>query len=260
LYSFTPFNRHKTCRYGEMVYNSHDIYIGRSLELYGEYSNSEAEMFRQLVPPGGLVVECGANIGAHTVFFARQVGPQGQVVAFEPQRILFQTLCANLALNSITNVFGMQKAVGARSGAITVPVFDFTVDENFGGLFLGPHQEGEAVPLTRLDDINLPACHFIKIDVEGMELDVIQGGAGTISRHKPVLYVENDRQDKSPALVQAIAALGYKLYWHHAEYFNPHNFFGNPENVFGDIRSHNMVCIHASVPHEMVGLPAVELG
>ena len=53
------------------------------------------------IQPGDVVIEVGANIGPHTVFLAQHVGPQGLVLAFEPQRILFQTLCANLALNSI---------------------------------------------------------------------------------------------------------------------------------------------------------------
>jgi FkbM family methyltransferase len=240
-----------------MVYNIHDIYIGRSLDLYGEYSQAEVELFRQVIPPGALVVECGAHIGAHTLFLAQHVGPAGQIVAFEPQRILFQTLCANLALNSITNVFCLQKAVGAASGSITVPLLDFTRDDNFGGLYLGSHPEGELVPVVRLDDINLPACHFIKIDVEGMEQDVVEGAAGTIARHKPVLYVENDRSEKSAALVRRIASLGYKLYWHWAYYFNPNNFFANPDNIFPDVYSANMICIHESVPHEMSGLQPV---
>ena len=97
------FNRLKACRHGWMLYNVNDIYIGRSLDLYGEYSEGEIALFRQFLRPGDVVVEIGAHIGTHTVFFAKTVGPTGVVFAFEPQRVVHQTLCANIALNSLSN-------------------------------------------------------------------------------------------------------------------------------------------------------------
>src|SRR5687768_6606900 len=88
--SDAPFNRLKDCRYGRMLYNVNDLYVGRSLDLYGEFSEGEVEVFRQLVRPGDLVMDVGANVGAHTVWFAKAVGPGGVVLAFEPQRLVFQ--------------------------------------------------------------------------------------------------------------------------------------------------------------------------
>src|SRR5690242_661708 len=92
------FIRLKQCRHGRMIYNTNDIYVGRSLDLYGEYSEGETEVFAQLVNAGDVVVEVGANIGTSTVWFGKHVGPAGAVVALEPQRIVFQILCANVAL------------------------------------------------------------------------------------------------------------------------------------------------------------------
>ncbi len=150
-----PFNRLKACRHGQMLFNVNDIYIGRSLDLYGEFSEGEIELFRQIVRPGGVVVEVGANIGTHTLFFAAQVGPTGVVLAFEPQRIVFQTLCANLALNSHSNVFAFQQAVGAAAGTVVVPSIDYRRSGNFGGLELGAYQQGEQVPVVTLDSFAL---------------------------------------------------------------------------------------------------------
>ncbi len=124
--SVDTINRQKACRHGQMLYNIYDNVIGRSLDLYGEYCESEIELFRQVIQPDSVVLEVGANIGAHTVFLARQVMPSGMVVAFEPQRIVYQTLCANLALNSIRNVFCLQQAVGAKRGSLVVPPLDYT--------------------------------------------------------------------------------------------------------------------------------------
>jgi hypothetical protein len=122
---FEQFNRITKTRYGMMIYNKNDAYIGRSIEKYGEYSELETVIFDQFVQPGQLVVEVGANIGAHTLFLSRKVGTEGLVLAFEPQRIVYQTLCGNLALNSITNVFCWNTAVGAENGEIVVPALDY---------------------------------------------------------------------------------------------------------------------------------------
>src|SRR5215831_9039445 len=81
-------------RYGRMAYYSGDGYIGRSLELYGEYSPGEIELMRKLIKPGWTVVNGGANIGALAVPLASLV-PEGKVYAFEPQPEHFQILKRN---------------------------------------------------------------------------------------------------------------------------------------------------------------------
>jgi len=239
----TPgFNRWKACRHGTLLYNVHDRYVGRSLELYGEFSPGEADLFRQVVRPGDVVVEVGANIGAHTLYLAQLAGPAGRVVAFEPQRVVFQALCANMALNSVTNAHCHPRAVGRAPGTLLVPSLDYARPGNFGGLALGAADRGEPVEVTTLDALGLDRCHFLKIDVEGMELDVLLGADRTIRRFRPLLYVENDREEKSAALVRHLDALGYELYWHRPMLFSPDNFLGNPENVFGRTVSKNMFC------------------
>jgi FkbM family methyltransferase len=236
-------NEIRACRHGLMIYNRHDQYVGRSLALYGEYSEGEVELFRQLVQPGQVIVEAGANLGAHTLFLAQAVGPTGVVFAFEPQRIVFQTLCANLALNEIMNVVARQAALGQEPGTTLVPAIDYSQSGNFGRLELGQWQTGEAVEVQTLDQLNLPNCHLIKVDVEGMEAAVLEGARLTIERSRPILYVENDRQDRSRDLIALIQSLGYRLWWHLPPFYNPDNFDGNPDNVFGEMGSANMLCL-----------------
>src|SRR5687767_13336929 len=183
--SIEPFNRIKDCRHGRMIYNTNDQYVGRSLEIYGEYSEGEVALFAQIVKTGDIVVEVGANIGAHTVWFANAVGIGGAVMAFEPQRIVFQTLCANLAINSIINVIAQQVIVGAQPGSMRVPCPDPRQHANFGGIGIDHFKGGESVPVIRLDDQELKRCRLMKVDVEGMELEVLQGAAATIDRLKP---------------------------------------------------------------------------
>jgi FkbM family methyltransferase len=256
---FPPFNQLKACRHGQMLYNIHDMYIGRSLDLYGEFSEGEVEFFRQAAQPGYVILEIGANIGAHTLFFAQQVGPSGCVLAFEPQRIVFQTLCANMALNCVTNTWCFHQAVGAEMGHLMVPVLDYTQVNNYGGLGLGNFQQGERVAVVTIDSLDLRRCDLIKIDVEGMEEAVLRGAVETLAKFKPILYVENDREDRSASLIRFIDALAYAMYWHLPPLYNVNNFLNNAEDVFPGIVSKNMLCVPRSRPHQLQGFQAVQI-
>jgi FkbM family methyltransferase len=257
------------CRHGLMAFNHNDAYIGRSLELYGEYSQFEIHLFEQIVQSGDTVIEVGANIGAHTLRLAQLTGPSGSVHAFEPLRLVYQTLCANLALNSIKNAYCYQQGVGSADGELSIPALDYEQPGNFGGLALGTDApwrapgtpEGcETVPLVTLDRVfaRLARLRLLKIDVEGMEREVLLGGRGLILRTRPLLYVENDRQEKAEALVTCLRSLEYDLNWHTPPLYNPGNFRGHRENVFGDIGSFNMFCVPAESPLPLKGFVPVE--
>lgn len=267
------FNVVQACRHGKLIFNKNDMYIGKSLALYGEYSEGEVDLFRQIVHQGDTVLEVGANLGAHTLALAQMVGEGGCVHAFEPQRLVFQTLAGNMALNSVTNVFAYQKAVGEAPGSIKVPVLDCRREVNWGGLELGNWEQGEAVEQITVDSLALTACHFIKVDVEGMELSVLKGAAQTIRRFEPHLYVENDRADKSPALIAYLDELGYDLYWHKPPLYNERNYFGNKEDVFRQLRrdenggevyvtvvSLNMLCLPRARHINAQGFEKIDVG
>src|SRR6266436_2893595 len=182
--------RLKHCREGAMIHPINDTYIGRALDKYGEISRVEVLFLQQLTRPGMTVLEVGANIGVFTVPLAHFVRPGGKVIAFEPQRIMFQMLCGNLALNAIDNVFAQNSAVSRSTGSIAVPSVDYAKPGNFGAVSLAGSREGEIVPLVTIDSLALPSCHLIKIDVEGMELDVLEGATGTLQQLRPLLYIE----------------------------------------------------------------------
>ncbi len=249
--------RLKRCRYGPMLFLDTDEYIGRSLDLYGEFSQGELDLLEPLIFPGAVVLDVGAHVGAHTLGFARKTGPAGLVLAFEPQRMLYQILCANLALGALRNVDAHHAAVGRRVGAIRVPVLDTAQPGNFGGLSLAGCPPGEEVPLLRIDDLDLPRLDLMKVDVEGMEREVVAGAESAIRRHSPVIYIENDRAESFAALIESLLALDYRLYWHLPPLFNPANWFRNPENVFGGIVSANMLGLHVTSPHRVEGLRPV---
>ena len=241
-------------KHGRMLVNRHDVYIGRSLIELGEFSEGEVDLFEQVLPPGSVVVEAGANIGAHTVPLAKRVGSSGRVYAFEPQRVIFQLLCANLALNSLTNVVAFWSAVGDEQGELLVPEIDYSRPNNFGGLGLEGRMSGEKVPLRSIDSLGLAQLNLLKADVEGMEHAVLAGARQTIERCRPLLYVENDREDKSAPLLALIKQLGYRAFAHTPRLYNPNNFFRQANNPFGNIISINIFAVHSSVAADIKGL------
>jgi len=241
-------NRHiavKRCKYGVFMYNRNDTFVGRGLDLYGEWCDFEIQLVRKFIEFGDTVVDVGANIGTHTVAFANLVGPAGLVHAFEPQRRNFLMLAGNAALNGLDNVICHQKAVGESEGEISLPLLPPPeVSFNYSAV---PLQVGlpavENVPLTNLDSLNLPRCRLIKIDTEGMEQPVLAGAKSTIERCRPFLYVENNEHGASKTLSQILDAFGYKAWWSIYPYYDARNFYSNTENVWRDyMPSANLLC------------------
>lgn len=234
------FNALRFCRHGPMLYNENDTYVGKSLDLYGEYNQAEWDLLEQLIRPHSFVIEAGSNIGTHTIPLAAHCAV---VYAFEPQRLVYQLLCGNIALNQLTNVFAWQAAVGALHGKVFMPELNPRQPHNFGGVGMQVEPTAEAVIQIVIDDLAIPQCGLLKIDVEGMELEVLKGAQKLITRNRPYIYIENDRKDKSAELIAHLQQLGYTLYWHLPPLYNPDNVAKNTENVFPNIVSVNMLCL-----------------
>jgi FkbM family methyltransferase len=229
------------CRHGPMLFPRGDMFIGKSLELYGEWSEGEVTLFSHLLLPGNQVVEAGANIGTHTLALARLVGPTGRVWALEPQKLVFQMLCANLGLSEIENVEPLHAAAGSAPGRTHIPRVGYGANANFGGVATGGGED--SVPVITIDGLGLTHCKLIKVDVEGHEIDVLEGAAETIARLRPCLFVEDDRADQHVRLMTLLHRQGYRAWWHCAPIFSPDNFRHNPINAFGNVVSVNLFCL-----------------
>lgn len=230
-------------RYGRMLVNPADTVIARALLTHGEYSPGEVDLFRAILSPGSVVVDAGANIGCFTLVFAQCVGPTGTVFAFEPQRLIFQLLCANLALNGVTCVHARQHGLGAERSEMTVPDIDYELPNNFGALPLRTAGRGERVAIETIDALELADCALIKADVQGMERAVLQGAAQTIARCRPILYLENDDCTQSRALLQDISAHLYEAYWHIPWVINPQRAPVSGDETIRRNISANLLCV-----------------
>ena len=245
--------------YGVCGYHLADRVIGESIKLYGEWGVDELRLLKQFLSQGDVVVDVGANIGTHSVPFAMLVGPEGEVHAFEPQRLGYQMLCANAALNGRTNIHARQSGLSDVPGEVRVPMPDLQAGGNFGNFRLEGHQQGESVSVVTLDSLSLPKVRLIKIDVEGMEAKVLRGGRKLIARDKPVIFVENNTPENSTGLISLLAELGYRCWWHLAEYYNPDNYYRNSTNIFSKVGRPevNLLCLHGSAGLEADGLVPV---
>jgi FkbM family methyltransferase len=174
---------------------------------------------------GVIGLDCGANIGVHTIEWAKQMHNWGKVIAFEAQERIYYALAGNIAINNCLNTTAHLAAVGSENGTIKIPVPDYLLPASFGSLELKQSQNNEfigqnidysdaamsSVQLKTIDSFNLPRVDLIKIDVEGMEVDVLNGAAETIKRCKPIMTIEIIKTDK--AKVEAfLAENGYQFF------------------------------------------------
>ncbi len=215
--------------------NPNDTFIGSSLIAYGEWGEAEVRLFDQLLRPGDAVVEVGANIGSHTVPLSRAVGPSGVVHAFEPQRLVHQILNANLALNDCFNVFTHRKAAGTTAGQVEICSIPPYHPLNYGNIVIGMDYGGdstmESVPLITIDSLDLPRLDLLKVDAEGMDLQVLEGAAATIQAHRPAIFTEVTPANAS-AMSNFFAAHGYIAYWYGTTLFDSQNYCGNPIDIW----------------------------
>jgi FkbM family methyltransferase len=173
------------------------------VERFRAWVNWDKRVYLSFVRRGNIVLDIGANVGAHTVFFSHLVGNHGRVFAFEPLSENIDALKETIRLRSRSpNVRIFQAAVGTpgdsgRRVVMTAPEQDLTqasLRVQAAGSWRQQSAREYEVSLTSLDaepEVRyLPSIDVIKIDVEGGELDVLKGGAQTIRRHYPVIYCE----------------------------------------------------------------------
>lgn len=157
---------------------------------------------------GVLAVDCGANIGVFTVELARHMKGWGGVISIEAQEFIYYALAGNIAINNCFNARAFLAAVGDTDGTMKIPVLDYTAVASFGSLELKPsakeyigqkvdYTEGSMVDvrLVKLDSLRLRRVDLLKIDIEGMEVEALSGGAETIASQKPICYVEVLKSD-----------------------------------------------------------------
>lgn len=242
-------------RYGHAVWLKNDTFIGRSLKLYGEWAQAELDVLLPFLSQGDTVIDVGANIGTHTIPFAKAVGQEGLVIAFEPQPEINQLLRENATINHVSpNVQARTELVGDKNALASMPAINCAAPGNYGAVGVRT-KHGQQAPTylhksTTIDKICSDIwreVRLIKVDTEGYEAKVLSGAEKTIKRDRPVLFVENNTDSygsEITRMVEEVAADRYDIFWHIAPYFNKNNWAGNPDNVFAQYRPEiNMLAV-----------------
>ena len=239
-------------KHGVFSYYENDKYIGKSLSEYGEWSEAEVNLIKQLVNSNENIIEIGSNIGTHTVPLAKHLSSGGRIFAFEPQSQNYKLLLDNIKDNEIKNVEVLKLALSSKEGEAFMNKFDEEKTSNYGDarIFSNNSENFEKVLVKTLDQIFYDkslekfSVKLIKCDTQGQELNIILGSEKIIEKYKPFLYLENDDIVMSKNLIEKIKSMGYILFWHKPPLFNPNNFLKNPNNIFPNIVSFNMFCVH----------------
>lgn len=234
-------------RHGVLCHYTGDEVIGASLAHYGEWAEEELYLLSSFIRPADTVVDVGANIGTHTIAFGRFVGPTGRVLAIDGQRRVFALLTLNTFLNAAENVRCVHAIVGKESGLRMVPEEHPAALRNLGCFSFAAAETpatndrpGEQLlfPLSviALDELHLPRCELVKIDAEGMELQVMFGATRTIERFRPVIYFEQTSERSFLPTFEFLQDISYDAFWHVADPFNRNNLRGLSHNIFGGTR------------------------
>jgi FkbM family methyltransferase len=203
-------------------------------------------LISQYVKPGSIALDIGAHIGTHTVTMAKYVGKTGIVFAFEPNKNTYRELIYNLVANDCKNVYPIHAAIGKAKSIVDVII---SHPNNEGGSYVINTQGGDDVAIQLpLDAFNLNNVSFIKIDVENMEADVLDGAVLTIMRNKPVMLIEiqgngqrpvqlnEDTEKMMQVSIEKIRKLGYDLI--HLE--NSADYLALPEDLKDCIEKENI--------------------
>jgi len=201
--------------------------IDSSIYYDGCFEPKTVAVINKYVKRGMTVLDIGANVGCHTLRLAKLVGQDGKVIAFEPLTVVFTKLKCNLELNSFSNVT-LEKIALSNENRDNQAVHFYA---NWP-LYSDSHNElhpvhcgrptEEMINFVTLDDYvqskEIKKIDFIKLDVDGHEYKVIQGGINSIKTFKPIMIIEFCRytlmefNDSLEDLIDLLTSIGYYFY------------------------------------------------
>lgn len=222
-------------KHGTFIHFRNDDPIGACLHYYGEWAQQEFDLFENLLTAESNVLDVGANIGTHAVYFSKKCN-KGNVVAIEPQIYIFEMLAANILLNGCYNAVPIHAGASSKPGVAKMVNFNPFVEHkvNYGEFKINYNTDkGIDTDIIILDKYaSLNRFNLIKLDVEGLEVDVLEGARKILKEHKPFLYIEFNNKQGNDQLLNKIYELDYVPYWHIYTKHNPNNHNKQQTNIW----------------------------
>jgi FkbM family methyltransferase len=236
--------------------------LSRPLLVGGCFEPNEFAFLNSVLQEGMVFVDAGANEGLYSLFASRCVGASGRVFSFEPSQREFDRLGCNIQLNGLENVHAVQAALTEKSGSVELNVARATHGgQNTLGEFAYQVSllRRETVSAQTLDgfaaEFGLTRLDFLKMDVEGAELRVLEGSREVLRRLRPTILFEvsdaalRGQGDSLPDVLEFLRLQDYRLYA-----FSERT--GAPLPFTSEIQSENMIAVPAEKTSFMPsGLP-----
>jgi FkbM family methyltransferase len=179
-----------------MLIDLRDTAIANSIFTTGAFEQHVTGLIHSMNLSGAVALDIGANIGVHTLHMSESVGPDGAVFAFEPEPRVLRLLHRNLSRNAASNVTVIAKAAGAGRG---IGAVQQNPNGNLGDnrVRTGADADGARIEIVPVDevlrDVSPGRIRFVKIDVQGFEMNVLAGMSETIERNPDmVMLIEMD--------------------------------------------------------------------
>lgn len=198
---------------GKISCYNNDHYFYQSLSTGNPYEFKMInDYLKSFILNSKNILDIGSHIGYHAIAYSR-INPNIDIIAFEPQKMVYDLLCENIQLNGLSTIMPLNLAVSNKLGVFSlsktisdgkntaIPIEYGTEKEfNLGGVCLG--KDGEQINTTTIDSWGFKNIDFIKIDVEGAESLVIMGGIETIKKFKPVVCYESNAKTITPDMAE----------------------------------------------------------
>ncbi len=168
-----------------------NTWIGAKIVYNGDYEPTLKKIFKAQINLGDTILDIGANIGLHTLFFSELTGSTGKVISFEPVPSNYKKLIDNIKLNNYKNVTANNIALGDKNEILNIFTDEKSTNPGSFNLF---DRSGNTKVNCKIGDevIKEEKINFIKIDVEGYEGFAINGLIKNIAKHKPKIIFEYD--------------------------------------------------------------------
>lgn len=174
----------------------------------GTYEAVKQNKFVEMITPGSIIFDIGANVGIYTLVASVLTGKDGRVYAFEPLEENLLYLRKHISINNINNVEVLPFAVSNCSGSLS---FEKNRDR-----FQGKLSEAGTIKVNsiRIDDFvkaNNVKPDILKIDIEGGEYDALLGSIVTLSEYRPVIFLATHGKEVHKKCMDLLISIGYKL-------------------------------------------------